>query len=239
MTVDIGAGPYKVPYRARPMEFEVDGARYVHERAIATQQTGFSLVAQMNRDYPEAMKGILWFGCDDANTCVYVPVFCSVTRIPHGFQPGNGDLYNISWDSSFWVNNFVANQAYYRYSQMIPDIRKVQGSIEDRLAADTDSLRTSIASLPTQQAAEILNDYTIAATDRYIREYRNLGEYLLVKYLDFNVKKEEKDGRFSRTPDGMPATPDFPGYDDPRYFKSIVDETGDKLRVHDIKPTGH
>lgn len=235
MTTDIGAGPYKVPYRARPMEFEVDSITYVHERAIATQQTGFSLVAQMNRRHPEAMKGILWFGCDDANTNVYVPVFSSVTRIPRGFQPGNGDLYNISWDSSFWVNNFVANQAYYRYSQMIPDIRKVQSSIENRLKADTDSLLAAVASMPTPQAAEILNDYTIAATDRYIKEYRDLGEYLLVKFLDFNIKKEDKDGKFARTPDGMPVYPTFGGYDDPRYFRSIVDETGDKLRVHEIK----
>ncbi len=235
MTTDIGAGPYKVPYRARPMEFEVDSVKYVHERAIATQQTGFSLVAQMNRNHPEAMKGILWFGCDDANTNVYIPVFSSVTRIPRGFQPGNGDLYNISWDSSFWVNNFVANQAYYRYSQMIPDIRRVQSSIEKRLAADTDSLRTTIASLPTPQAADMLNDYTIAATDRYIKEYRSLGEYLLVKYLDFNIKKEDGNGQFARTPDGMPASPKFGGYDDPRYFRSIVDETGDKLRVRDIE----
>lgn len=158
-----------------------------------------------------------------------------MTRIPRGFQSGNGDLYNISWDSSFWVNNFVANQAYYRYSQMIPDIRRVQGSIEKRLAADTDSLRTSITSLPTPQAAEILNDYTIAATDRYINEYRNLGEYLLVKYLDFNIKKEDSNGKFARTSDGMPVSPKFGGYDDPRYFRSIVDETGDKLRVRDIE----
>ena len=36
----------------------------------------------------------------------------------------------------FWVNNYVANQAYNRYSQMIPDIRRVQGELEDGLATD-------------------------------------------------------------------------------------------------------
>ncbi|MDE6037527.1 MAG: C69 family dipeptidase, partial [Duncaniella sp.] len=76
MTKDVGAGPYKVPYRWRPMTFEVDGKEYLNERAIATQQTGFSFVSQMNDAHPEAMKGILWFGTDDANTCVYVPMYC-------------------------------------------------------------------------------------------------------------------------------------------------------------------
>ena len=36
MTKDEGAGPYKVPYRWRPMTFKVDGQEYTNERAIAT-----------------------------------------------------------------------------------------------------------------------------------------------------------------------------------------------------------
>ena len=46
MTRDLGAGGCGLPYRWRPMSFEVDGTEYVNERATATQQTGFWLVAQ-------------------------------------------------------------------------------------------------------------------------------------------------------------------------------------------------
>ena len=42
-----------------------DGTEYVNERATATQQTGFWLVAQANRAAGDDM-GILWFGVDDA-----------------------------------------------------------------------------------------------------------------------------------------------------------------------------
>ncbi len=52
MTKDVGAGPYAVPYRWRPMTWKVDGKKYVHERAISTQQTGFSFVAQMRAWLP-------------------------------------------------------------------------------------------------------------------------------------------------------------------------------------------
>ncbi|MDE6331526.1 MAG: C69 family dipeptidase, partial [Muribaculaceae bacterium] len=132
MTKDIGAGPFDVPYRWRPMNFTVDSVEYTHERAIATQQTGFSFVASMNAGRHESMTGILWFGVDDANTCVYVPVFNSTPEPPHQLAHGNGDMYNISWDAMFWTNNYVANQAYNRYSQMIPDIRRVQSALENQ-----------------------------------------------------------------------------------------------------------
>lgn len=231
MTVDVGSGPYNVPYRARPMEWEVDSVKYVHERAIATQQTGFSFVSQMNAGYPEAMKGILWFGADDANTSVYLPMYSSLTKVPRAFEVGNGDMYNISWDAAFWVNNFVANQAYYRYSQMIPHIRKVQSSIENRLHADVDSLRQTVATMTPEEASTALNSHITEASADYVRRYKQLGDYLLVKFLDFNIKKEDSSGNFARTPEGMPLQPDFGGYDDPRYFRGIVNETGDKLKV--------
>lgn len=59
MTQDIGAGSYKVPYRWRPMTFDVDGKTYFMERAIATQQTGFWFVAQMRQWLPAHIGGIL------------------------------------------------------------------------------------------------------------------------------------------------------------------------------------
>lgn len=229
MTQDIGAGPYAVPYRWRPMTFKVDGVEYLNERAIATQQTGFSLVAQMNNAHPAAMKGILWFGVDDTNTCVYVPVYCSMTRVPKEFAVGNGDILTLSWDAAFWVNNYVANQAYNRYSQMIPDIRRVQQAEEAMLEAEVDSLKAAVATLSPAEAGSALQAHCDMASTRYLKHYKALGDYLFVKYLDGNVKRE-KDGQFERTPEGMCPTPLFPGYDE-RYYRSIARETGDHLKV--------
>ncbi len=229
MTGDIGAGPYKVPYRWRPMTFKVDGKEYINERAIATQQTGFSFVSQMNSAHPDLMRGILWFGVDDANTCVYVPVYNCVTEVPHEFAHGNGDMLNISWDAAFWVNNYVANQAYNRYSQMIDDIRRVQGAQEDTLRTEVQMLLAEVPALDPDAARSLLNDHTKIASRRYVKAYKNLGDYLLVKYLDGNIKKE-KDGRWELTPEGLPVYPLFPGYDE-EYYRNIVRTTGDHLRI--------
>ena len=230
MTADVGAGPYKVPYRWRPLTYEVDSTEYTHERAIATQQTGFSFVSQMDSKAPAAMRAILWFGVDDANTCVYVPVYNSVTEVPHEFAVGNGDMYNLSWDAAFWVTNYVANQAYNRYSQMIPDIRRVQNEIEDSIAAEVDSMRSAVASMPETEASATLTAHTARWARDYTKRYKQLGDYLLVKYLDGNVKRE-KDGKFERTADGMPVSPLFPGYDD-RYYHAIATDPdgGDRLK---------
>lgn len=229
MTQDIGAGPYKVPYRWRPMTFKVDGKEYLNERAIATQQTGFSFVSQMNKDYPELMRGILWFGVDDANTCVYVPMYNSITTIPYEFAQGNGDMLTFSRDAAFWVNNYVANQAYNKYDKMIEDIRKVQKAEEDTLEHEVLMFVQEIPSLDPDAARALLNDHSSIASRRYLKRYQNLGDYLLVKYIDGNIKRE-KDGEFERTPEGMPVSPIYGGYDD-RYYRSIVDETGDRLLV--------
>ena len=229
MTQDIGAGPFKLPYRWRPLTYKVDGETYTHERAIATQQTGFSLVAQLRGDKPDYMKTILWFGVDDANTCVYVPFYNCTTTVPHEFAVGNGDLYNISWDAAFWVNNYVSNQTYQRYSLMINDVRKVQTELEDSIAIDVKVVEEAVAEFDAEEACRLLQELSNIWSKKYVTRYKQLGDYLLVKYLDGNVKKE-KDGKFERSSDGMPVYPRFPGYDE-EYYRSIVDDAGEKLKV--------
>lgn len=233
MTQDIGAGAYAVPYRWRPLTYEVDGKEYTHERAIATQQTGFSLVSSMNASRPQAMKGIMWYGVDDANTCVYVPIFNSATHAPRQLERGNGDLLNISWDAMFWVNNYVANQAYNRYSQMIPDIRKVQQPLEEKAEAIVASTLPVVQGLKYVHAQSLLQSISDNITAEATTAYKDLGDYLLVKYLDGNRKKEV-DGKFAVTPEGVPEYPDFPGYDQ-RYYRSIASEQGERLEVKEVK----
>ncbi len=233
MTKDIGAGPFDSPYRWRPMTFVVDSVEYTHERAIATQQTGFSFVSSMSNERPDAMKGILWFGVDDANTCVYVPVFNSTDFVPKALDGATADLLTLSWDAMFWVNNYVANQAYNRYSQMIPDIRRVQGGLEKDINAAVAAERKAIDGMPYDEARAHLRGVTDYWTAKATADYKNLGDYLLVKYLDGNIKKEEN-GKFARTPEGMPVQPAWGGYNE-RYFRSIVDDAGDRLKVVDVK----
>ncbi len=232
MTKDAGAGSYKVPYRWRPMTFEVDGQEYTNERAIATQQTGFVIVPQMRNWLPDAIGGILWFAVDDADMAVFTPVYGSVTDVPECYRVGNGDLLNFSWTSAFWIHNWVANMAYHKYSFMIQDIRKVQQELENAYQETVPAIDKAAQELYAKDPAEavkFLTWYSTTNSDSATARWKQLGEYLLVKYIDGNVKKEVN-GQFKRNPYGQPASPDFPGYDED-YYRSIVKSAGDRLKV--------
>ncbi len=161
-----------------------------------------------------------------------MPIYCGVTEVPA--QLAEGDINTLSLDANFWVNNIVANQAYYRYDQMIPDIRKVQSRLESGFinsrpevekklvdivnSGDMDAYRNAV----NAEAAAVAKD----ATD----SYRDLAGYLFVKNMDGNVKKTDADGNFMRTEYGIPAYPTFPGYDK-KYYENIVKETGDHFLI--------
>ena len=234
MTKDPGATTaYGVPYRWRPMDFEVDGVTYSQERAIATQQTGWVFAAQMRSWLPDEVGGCFWFGVDDANTAVFVPMYCCITQVPESYRQGKADLYTLDWDCAFWVNNWVANQAYHRYSQMIGDIRKVQGAIEDNFAKQQSVIEaqaTSLLATDRDAAVRLLTNYSVNAGQDATARYRKLGEYLFVKYLDGNVKKE-KDGKFERNEVGVPVSPNWPGYTKEYYEMQV--KGSDVLKVEE------
>ncbi len=229
---DAGAGVYRVPYRWRPMTFEVDGQEYINERAIATQQTGFVLVAQLRSWLPDPIGGVLWFGVDDANTAVFTPMYASITSIPEAYRQGNGDMMNFSWTSAFWIHNWVANMAYNRYEPMIADIRPVQERLEsgfdaEQKAIDAEALRLYNES--PAKAISFLNNYAADAANGATARWKRLGEYLIVKYIDGNVKKE-KDGRFLDNGYGLSEMPDFPGYSKD-YYEMVARTHGQNLQV--------
>ena len=130
MSQDVGAGPFHCPYRSRPMGWEIDGVEYVHERATATQQTGFSFVAQCRPNTINNIGGIIWFGVDDAASTVYCPMYTCMTEIPLCFREGNGGIMEYSETAAFWVFNQVTNWAYTKYEYIHPEIAEKQAAYE-------------------------------------------------------------------------------------------------------------
>lgn len=220
MTQDVGAGPFACPYRWRPMSWEVDGEKYLHERAISTQQTGFSLVSQSRDWLPDPIGGILWFGLDDTYSTVYVPMYAGIRSVPKTFAEGVASMSEFSWDSAFWVFNWVANYAYSRYSDMIVDIRSLQRELEGQFFADQPAVEEKAMALYRQApelARDYLTSYSVEAGDRVTARWRRLGEQLLVKYMDGNVKDEF----------GKPKHPRYPD----EWYRRIARERGEQLRV--------
>ena len=204
MTKDVGAGPFASPYRWRPMTWKVDGQEYLHERAISTQQTGFSFVAQSRAWLPDPVGGVLWFGVDDTYTTCYVPISCGVQAPPHAFAEGTGDFNAFSWDSAFWTFNFVSNYTYTRWSDMIQDVQKVQREFEGRFTAeqpDVDRRALALYKEDPGLAKDFLTKRAADATAEVVARWQKLGQFLIWKYLDGNVRDEKGKVTFPRYPD--------------------------------------
>ena len=189
MTTDIGAGGHGLPYRWRPMNFEVDGKTYVNERAIATQQTAFWLCGQARKD----KVGILWFGMDDAATSCLTPIYCNTTEVPATMAEGNGSMLDHSDTSAFWIFNRVTNFAYLRYDLMSADIRKVVDYWENAMLKEVETIDSKIAGLSDKALKKQVTEYSNATAQKLFDAWTRLDKYLLLKYIDGNVKSENAD----------------------------------------------
>ena len=215
------AGPWNSKLRYGSLGFQLDSVQYWFERPIATQQTGWSFVAQM-RGYESAKAGgILWFGVDDAASSLYVPMYSKINAVPECYAESNGDMYTYSPTSAWWTYNIVANWAYTKYSAMMPDIKKVQAAWEDKFNAQVAVVDNAVAELNDEEATEWLTKYSIMQAEESTAAWKELGIYLFVKYLDGQQRKE-KDGQFLRNPYDLPEGPNRVPY--PTEFLQSIHE---------------
>ncbi len=225
MSKDFGAGPHQMPYRWRPLTWKVDGVSYVNERATATQQTGFSFVAQSRSWLPDAVGGIIWWGVDDANASVYMPLYTSMTSSPKNIERGNGAMMRWSETSLFWITNMVSNLSYTRYNMIQSDVEKVRDGLEkmfiERTAATDDAAMKLYRQNPASAVA-FLTDYSTDQVSRTFNAYKELYQEMFMKYMDGNVK--------TRNPGHQNPNVKQPGYSE-QFLRKVAEETGDKLKM--------
>jgi len=240
MTRDLGAGAHACPYRWRPMYFEVDGVEYCNERATATQQTGFWFVAQARPQLPDDM-GLLWFGVDDAATSCLTPVYCSATEVPECLREGNGSMLSYSPTSAFWLFNRVTNFAYLRYDLVAADIRKVVDEWENRCIEEVKQQDAAVLD-SAKKRRQKLTAYTLDKAGELFARWQTLDMYLLLKYMDGNVKSEHGDvltylenpvsthfvdnGQGRDIPDDI----QWPGYNE-KWKRAVAADNGEVLKV--------
>lgn len=225
MSKDPGAGPYECPYRWRPMTFKVDDKEYVHERATATQQTGFTFVSQSRSWLPNEIGGILWFGVDDAASTVYFPMYTCSAKVPQAYAVGNGSMMEFTNKAAFWVFNQVTNFAYTRYNVIHPDIRKKQKALETQYQSFVQMVDAGAAGMLSQNrqaAVDFLTEFSCNTGNQLVDTWRDFYGYLFARYMDGNIKTAvpgEKNPKVEQS-----ALPEW-------YLRTIIEKTGDKLRV--------
>ena len=250
MTQDIGAGGNALPYRWRPMGFEHDGKKYVNERAIATQQTGFWFVGQSRGWLPDVIGGVLWFGCDDAATSYLTPIYTNTEDVPESFREGNGNMITYSPTSAFWMTNRVANACYKAYNIMFPTVDAEIDAWENSMveavaAADQEALKLyeAASAKPGKQISRssskkvadpftavkaYLTDFSVSNAQKIFDKWVALEQHLLVKFIDGNVKAQNEDGSFvtNEHTDCIPDKISQPGYTE-KWKEAVAKDHGD------------
>lgn len=228
MTSDIGAGGEGCPYRWRPMYFEVDGVQYCNERATATQQTGFWLVGQAR---PEKV-GILWFGTDDAATSPLTPIYVNSLNVPECLRTGNGTMLKYSDTSMFWITNRVAQFAYLRYNIIGKHVREFVDTWENKMLELVPAMDAKIGSAKNaKKAAKVATEITVNTAQELFDIWVDLDKYLMIKYIDGNVKGEDEKG-FIDNGNGkdIPGKIEQPGYTE-TWKRAVAADKGDILKV--------
>ena len=228
MTTDIGAGGHALPYRWRPMNFEVDGKTYVNERAIATQQTGFWMVGQARQD----KTSILWFGTDDAATSPLTPIYVNTTEAPECLREGNGTMLKYSDTSMFWITNRVTQFAYLRYDLIGKKVREFIDEWENKAFDLVEHIDIALANTPSaKKKAKIATEFSTSTAQSLFDIWVNLDKYLMVKYIDGNVKGEDENG-FMDNGNGkdIPGEIEQPGYTE-KWKRAVAADHGKTLEV--------
>ena len=221
MTVDVSAGPWASPYRNQLTNFEApDGTKMFRERPIGCQQSGMTMVCQMRSFLPDEVGGVTYFNMDDATMVAYVPVYCSINRIPAPFRRENNNIREFSFESAFWMNNWVANMVYPRWSAMIGDLREAQAELEDYYAEDQKEVEKQVADLTHQERVDYLTAKTEAYTDRMMQRWDKLAKLLIVKHND-QIMQPSENGVV------VPGRRTSPQYA-PAFIEAVKAVTGDR-----------
>ncbi len=230
MSQDVGAGPFHCPYRWRPMDWEVDGVTYVHERTTATQQTGFSFVAQ-SRGYLEwPIGGIIWFGVDDTDNCVYCPMYTCMTEIPECFREGNGSMSEWSETSAFWTFNQMSNWAYTKYNYIHPEIRERQHQLETSwVEKEIPALDERVNTIKGREAqVKELTEFSCNQASKLTQMWKQFYHELFMKYVDGNLNTAQPDKPGQKY---TPIKSEHPKYSE-EYYRILIEKTGDKYKAY-------
>lgn len=224
---DIGGGIWEMPYRPTPLYYKVDGKDYFNERPVSTQQAGFVYVSEMRSWLPRQVGGCFWFANDDGNMVPFTPVYCCATESPRPYNTPGADDLNFSMDNAFWVQNWVSNMVYPRYSMLFPSLKEVRDSLDNAYMRAQKEVEDKALLLDEAARVKYLTGYTAEKADQMLARWQQLAFYLIVKYNDMTVKPE-KDGQFACNRYGMGETVKRPGYSQ-KYAREIIKQTGSKF----------
>ena len=141
-------------------------------------------------------------------------------------------MLKYSDTSMFWITNRVAQFAYLRYDIIGKKVRENVDAWENNMLKDVESVDNAIAAAPNaKKKAKIATKYTLNRAQQLFDKWVELDKYLMIKYIDGNVKSEDNNG-FIDNGNGkdVPDKIQQPGYSE-KWKRAVAADNGRILEV--------
>ena len=141
LTTGIDAGPFGDPMRYGPLfrwNSPTMGVTYEQytkglgfQRPISLWRTSYAAVTQSRASLPDEVGAVTWLAQYAPHHSSFIPIYASPDHAPSVLKKGS--LYYFERSSNWWIHCMVSNyiSKWYRYT--LPDVRKLQRSIETTL----------------------------------------------------------------------------------------------------------
>ena len=141
-------------------------------------------------------------------------------------------MLKYSPTSAFWLFNRVTNFAYLRYDLIAADIRKVVDEWENTRLEEVKQIDAATEGDSPKKRQKRLTRYSVDMARQLFDRWTELDLYLLVKYIDGNLKSETEPGKFLDNGNGrdIPDKIQFPGYNE-KWKRAVVADHGEVLKV--------
>lgn len=119
-----------------------------------------------------------------------------------------------------------------RYDMMSRDIRAVADKWENDCLKNVTEVDAAARKLSTSTRSQYLTNYSVMMAQQLFDIWKGLDGYLLVKYIDGNVKSESSTGVFIDNGNGkdIPAKIQQPGYNE-KWKRAVAADNGEVLKV--------
>jgi hypothetical protein len=118
-----------------------------------------------------------------------------------------------------------ATEMYHNFRRMLLPFRNIVDKYENEMIAKVDGMSDS-------ESVQTLSAFGVDNAVSLFKKWRDLDKYLLVKYIDGNIKRQNEDGSFMNNgfDDNIPEFPIQEDYSD-KWKENVVRDNGDVLRI--------
>jgi len=178
--------PFATPHASRDLQLLVDAA---NERNISIPGCSYHTILQARAWLPDVIGGLCWFGLNNPDTSVYIPVYAGVNSLPANYAVNDRTKFSFAniKESAWWAFDFMDNLVNRRYQDMIKDLRAVRDPFEAEQFLLQPAIEKSALELHNTDPAlakQFLTQYTHLRASMAVDMYWALAEKLIVKYDD-------------------------------------------------------